>query len=212
MGEEFTIDLGVLGDVLPVAPPDPVTIEVPQEEDIKQAVEELVAGEGGLPTAEEIGLLVEEAVDEQTPDFAEGLFGPLDIEAESVEGAFEDIQAQLDRLDEIAEQIPDEPPEPDIEVPTPDLPDPLQGIGETIDSLEEDVGGVVETVEGLDVPSIDDIEAGVEAAVRGLLEDVPGGTILLDPDEFVDDQIDRLTDGLVSEEAREDLEDALEGR
>jgi len=212
MGEEFTIDLGVLGDALPVAPPDPVTIEVPQEEDIKQAVEELVAGEGGLPTAEEIGLTVEEAVDEQTPDFAEGLFGPLDIEAENVEGAFEDIQAQLDRLDEIAEQIPDEPPEPDIEVPTPDLPDPLQGIGETIDSLEEDVGGVVETVEGLDVPSIDDIEAAVATAVRGLLEAVPGGTILLDPDEFVDDQIDRLTDGLVSEEARQDLEDALEGR
>jgi len=45
--------------------------------------------------------------------------------------------------------------------------------------------------------------------VTDALQDLPGGDLLADPDQFIDDQIDRVTDGLVSEEARQELQEAI---
>jgi hypothetical protein len=61
------------------------------------------------------------------------------------------------------------------------------------------------------VPTAEDIGQAVDVGLPEGLSDVADAQLLTDPDQFIDDQIDRVTDGLVSEDARQELADALNG-
>jgi len=79
--------------------------------------------------------------------------------------------------------------------------------------IVEGFGGVIQElldVDDVGIPDVPDISRIVSNELEDFVEDVPGGDLLLNPEEFIDEQIDRLTDDLVSDEALENLEDANE--
>jgi len=129
----------------------------------------------------DLGGIVQDAVLEAL-DVDEGLFGPLDS---PIDDAFEAaVTAALDDLEEL-----------DIGLP---------GIEDRLYSLQQALEDIPTDAPDVDIPDI-------REEVRGAIEGLPGGTLLTDPDQFIDDQIDRVTDGLVDDDARQELEDALGG-
>lgn len=168
-----------------------VTVDVP---DIEQALEDVARQVLG-DLEEDIGGLVAD-----TEALADSIVDQLDVDEleqplvsfESVFGALREdvVQGFEEALENIA-----------------GLPEDLQ---EDVTNLSEAVAETLAFVRDLqDVDLTDTLEnAGEE--LEAFIEDLPGGTLLLDPDQFIDDQIERVTDGLVEDEARQELEDALE--
>jgi archaellum component FlaC len=77
-----------------------------------------------------------------------------------------------------------------------DLPDTIESLADGLNTLLPEA----EVLEDLDdADRVDGLPRTWEAVFRLL----PGGDLLLDPDQFIDDQVDRLTDGLVDEETRQ---------
>lgn len=60
----------------------------------------------------------------------------------------------------------------------------------------------------VDLPSVTDVRSAAGEAFLEQLEDLPGGDLLLDPNTFIDDQIDRLLAASVSDESRQALQEA----
>jgi hypothetical protein len=84
---------------------------------------------------------------------------------------------------------------------------------DVVDGATDFIGGGADTVaDAIDegVPGVDEIADAVSGAVLGALRDLDGFALLESPEDFIDSQLDRLTDGLVSEDAVAELESAIE--
>lgn len=99
-----------------------------------------------------------------------------------------------------------------------DIPAPQINVSGVFGPLTEDIVRAFEEVidqrvqaPDVDIPSVGDVRTAVGEEVEDVLEGLPGSDLLFNPDQFIDDQIDRLTDGLVSDEAQQNLQDALGG-
>jgi len=159
--------------------------------------------------------------------------GELDVALDPI------IDELDDRLDDLVDDIQEEIDRAVADIDVPGLEDIEVDVGGSLFAVNEDfvellaaaldevdfveidefgdIEGLIEDVEGfleevrplLDLTAEDLIDRATEEA-EAFLEDLPGGQILLDPDQFIDDQIDRVTDGLVSEDVRQDLQDTIE--
>lgn len=187
--EDATLGLGSISDVVREEIDDALEdfgdVSVSVTEDFEQAIQQAVntAIESALDVSGELdvdlGGVVEDAVQEAL-QVDEGLFGPLD---QPIDEAFQ--QAVTNALSDLDE----------LDIGLPSVEGTLEDIQQTLDSIEEGVGSV----------EIPDIQSEVVSA----LEDLPGAQLLSDPEQFIDDQIDRVTDGLVDDDARQELEDRL---
>jgi hypothetical protein len=86
------------------------------------------------------------------------------------------------------------------------LEDQLGPLDDLPDALE-DLGDLLADLEALFDPTVDsDLELPLESALDGL----PGGTLLTDPDTFIDAQIDRVTNGLVDDDVFDETQQAID--
>jgi len=98
-----------------------------------------------------------------------------------------------------------------------DIPAPEVSIDGVFGPLTQDVVGAFNEVldqrlalDDLDIPNVEDVRTAVREEVEEVLEEVPGSDLLFDPDQFVDDQIDRLAGRILSEDDQQQLEDLAE--
>lgn len=188
---------------------DDLTVDIPDiEEVVRDSLEQVVLPE--IPDADDLEDLIEEAiadipvpgidVDRLIDDVVSGvvaevptLEGPgVNVDIDGVFGPLaSDIQQGLLEAIEAIAGIPDELPE--------DLETLAQGINQALEDLEQ-----------LDVPTLEEIADAVGDPFEDVLEDLPGGDLLLEPDEFIDAQLDRVTDGLADADLLEDLQDTAD--
>jgi len=84
-----------------------------------------------------------------------------------------------------------------------DLPDGINTVVGALAALLEQIGQQPELP---DIPGSSEISTVVVQELTNL----PGGGILADPNQFVDSQIDRVTDGLVDADAQQSLAESIE--
>jgi len=84
-----------------------------------------------------------------------------------------------------------------------DLPDGINTVVGALAALLEQIGQQPELP---DIPGSSEISSVVVQELVNL----PGGDILGDPNQFVDSQIDRVTDGLVDADAQQNLAESIE--
>jgi len=226
MVQRVTIPLEWANNIPGVSGVEDVSFQVPEVGDLVEAVD------GTLPDVEDIREVVREELDEAVAriedevnvnvgnledlaadqiadavldrlDVEPGLFGPLsDPLDEVIRRAVRDGLEELEELDVSIEALDVDGLQAAIDTVA-DLPD-------RIDAVQDDVQTAVSRLEEFEVPAVEDIQAAVTTALTEALEELPGGTLLTDPDQFVDDQVDRIADRLVSDEAEEDLRAILE--
>jgi len=204
MVQEVSIPLEWANNIPGVSGVQDVDFDVPDPEDI---VEPIVAE---IPTVADIAT----AVADELADLSEEIAEEIDIDIPDIDFPEVEVFAQ-----EFIEALTDlegffGPVEGDFQRALQDvLGDPdlaLEGLDLDFSPLQEAIEGLQADIEEFEVPDLGDIQDAAEDAVRAVLDDVPGGDILLDPDGFIDRQIDRVTDGLVSEEARTNLRESVE--
>jgi len=226
MVQDVTIPLSWANNIPGVSGVEDVRFSIPE-------VSDLVAGvEDALPTGQDI----REILRDEIPD----LLRDVDVFDGELDVALDPIIDELDdRLDDLVDDIQEEIDRAVADIDVPGLEDIEVDVGGSLFAVNEDfvellaaaldevdfveidefgdIEGLIEDVEGfleevrplLDLTAEDLIDRATEEA-EAFLEDLPGGQILLDPDQFIDDQIDRVTDGLVSEDVRQDLQDTIE--
>jgi hypothetical protein len=109
-------------------------------------------------------------------------------ELPDVEQALQDIQ---DRLDQVVEDVVD------------DLSEPIEDAQQAIEDVQQDIGE-------LDLPDVDDPVEFLVDLLEDASDQLDGLNLLTNAEEFIDNQIDRVTDGLVSEDVLEELEQEVE--
>lgn len=201
---------------------------VPELSDIREEIEEAV------PSGQDI----REILRDEIPD----LLRDVDVFDGELDVALDPIIDELDdRLDDLVDDIQDEIQEAVADIDVPGLEDievevggslfavneefvdllaaaldqaDLVDVGQfpTVEEIVQPIEEVRADIEALDIPTAEEVADEAGGRVTDAITDLPGGGLLADPDQFIDDQIDRVTDGLVSEEARQDLQDALEER
>lgn len=114
------------------------------------------------------------------------------VSFESVFGALSDDIAEgfEEALEEVIEEVGD-------------LPDDIADIGDDVNDLDDAIDEIPELEPG-------DLADELGDAVIDQLAGQPGGDVLLDPDSFVDDQLDRVDDLLISDEVEDEIQEALE--
>jgi len=75
-------------------------------------------------------------------------------------------------------------------------------------AFEDQLSDVEDAIDGLDVGDIPGADTVADAVIDAVTA-LPGGDILADPDTFIDNQLDRVTDGLVDDSAVNNLQDAI---
>jgi hypothetical protein len=90
-----------------------------------------------------------------------------------------------------------------------DVTDRIDDVDAAITALGEDIESLTASID--EIPAFDpaEIRDDIIDGVIGALEGLPGGQLLSDPDTFIDEQIDRVTGGLVDDDALENLQQAL---
>lgn len=227
MVQSVRIPLSWANEIIGVSGVDDVTFDVPTLQDITDAVVNNTLDRTTL----------DEALADALGDAAVEISGlDLDVEGaitdaladveDQVQLALRQVLADLDlpTPDQLAEDLVREltnlggffgPLEQDFQRALQEtLGDPelvIEGLELPTEQIVSGVEDALSDLSDLEVPSVEEIADAVQQALRDVLADLPGGSILLAPDEFVDAQIDRVTDGLVSEDARQNLESELEG-
>jgi len=228
MVQDVTIPLSWANNIPGVSGVEDVQFSIPE-------VEDLVAGvEDALPTGQDIRDILRDEIPDLLRD-VDVFDGELDVALQPI------IDELDDRLDDLVDDIQDEidravadldiPALEDIEV---DVGGSLFAVNEdfvdllaaaldqadlvdvgqfpTVEEIVQPIEDVRSDIEALDIPETEELADEVVDRVADALQEFPGGDLLADPDQFIDDQIDRVTDGLVSEDVRQDLQDALEER
>lgn len=177
-----------------------------------------------IPTPQQIAyevgqfLLDELEVFENIQDIAEDVFDDLPAPEITVdEGLFGDV---IDNLEEAIQEVVEEniPELPDIaddvETILDDLDSLAEDVGEEVtgplEELREDVETVVAFVESLPDPSEVNLQERALTLLQDLEEDVPGLGLLLDPEQFIDEQIDRLIDRVIDDDDRQAIQEFKE--
>lgn len=226
MVQTYELPFGALNRLPGVSGIEDVVIEIPETDDIADAVEDAV------PSLADIRQAVGEEIDELDTSF--GLTG--DAVDEVVAALVEEIETSLDldlpssqELNDLIDIIRDFPDLSDVTV---DIDGSLFSVEDefvdllalaldqvdflnvsqfpSLEELRDELDAAIEDATDIDVPTLDDIEDRAEEAVRAVIRDVPGGDILLDPDQFIDEQIDRVVGQLVSDEAEAELQASVE--
>jgi len=226
MTQTFIIPLSPLNNIPGVSGVDDVEIEVLTPDDVIDAIEGTVPDIDNLldEAVEEIQESVdaiETTVDVDIPEiefpevelFADefvralteldGFFGPVEGDFKR---ALEEILGDPDVSVEGLDFNPGEAFETFF-VTTLGLPEDLEGF---VDGVRDTLDSLGDILEEVDPEAITELDDKAVSLAEEFLEDFPGGDIILDPDDFIDSQIDRVTDGLVSEESRQNLEAAIE--
>jgi hypothetical protein len=226
MPAEFRLPFGALNAIPGVSDVDDTVIRVPTLDEIGEVVDNAVPSldeigqevqdiireeireleslfEAGSPFVDEVVAGLEDGLnidfpdpDELVADIVDGVEDTVgDIGTVNIEGSL--FSVEDDFVDLLAEAISSATlPEVD------DFPS-LQELDDRFESLREDI-------EGIEPPTAEDFLDGLSDALTDFFETVPGGDLILSPDEFIDNQIERVTDGLVDDGPRETLEEALE--
>jgi len=204
-------------------------------DEIAGAVGELFEGEDGPSTGASIEAITDEIV-AQTNVLLDALDSTEDQIISALSGELEDITVTVGDIeideDEIADEIADELEIPgdggtiisfdsvfgavastieeSFELVLTDLIGNPADLPEGIDSV---IGALLALLEQIgqqpdlpDIPGVPEISTGVIDELRAL----PGGNLLADPDQVVDSQINRVTDGLVDDSAIANLEESIE--
>jgi len=191
---------------------DPILDEVPTRSDIDETVREALQDsladgvlddiDGDLdldiPGAEAVADAVLDRLDVEP-----GLFGPLEEPLDVV--LQEAVRDGLEDLGELDVGLPDLDGEDLV-----DLPDVVDDLIDDVQDLIDDVGDLADEFDELEVPGLDDIRTEVEDGLRAVGPEVDGAGLFSEPVAFFEAVLEEVTDGLVSEEARQDLEDALQ--
>jgi len=201
---DFTLPFGVLNNIPGVSGVDDVTLSIPTIAGIVCSIKQ------ALPTLEQIRMVVRaeardalQGVPAPVVEVDETLFG---TEIENLpelitEGilqelpdipTIEDIDEALDR---VIEDITEELPEVDLS--------PIEDAQEAIEDVQEDI-------EELDPLGDRSLSEAFLDLLEDSVDDVPGLNLLLNPGTFIDNQIDRVTDGLVDEDVLQELEDEVD--
>jgi hypothetical protein len=205
-------------------------------DEIADAIGELFDTPGGPSTGASIEQITDEIV-AQTNILLDALDDTEDQIIDALSGELDDISVTVESIeideDEIADEIEDELDVPgdggtvinfdsvfgavastieesfqlalDALIGDPaDLPDGINTVVGALAALLEQIGQQPELP---DIPGSSEISTVVVQELVNL----PGGDILGDPNQFVDSQIDRVTDGLVDDSAVANLEESIEG-
>lgn len=224
MVQQVTIPLSWANNIPGASGIDDVEFRVPELEDIETALDQAV------PSLPEI----ETAVD----DVIRTALSEVDVVGEQLDGLAGDIADEVDqRLDDLVDDIQTEIQQAVADIDVPGLEDVEVEVGgslfavnedfidllaealsqvdflgvdqlDDLEGLRDDIETLLDRTEALADTTVDDVVQRATDEAEAFLADLPGGTLLLAPDEFVDDQIDRLTEDLISDEAREELEAA----
>jgi hypothetical protein len=225
MVQQVVIPLDVLNDLPVISGVDPVEFSIPTFDDIEEiVVENTVSAE---EIADEVGDVAGDVI---VGAFEATLLDELvDLIGDSLE-----VRVELGEqaLDAIAGQVIDGLQFPDLEDTTIDVEGSLFSVGEDfvellataldeadlsavggfpdIDSLEDLLSELEETLLDPLLGEADTLLDLLQENIQDVIEELPNGDLLTELDDVVDSQIDRVTDGLVSEESRENLEQAVE--
>jgi len=201
---QFTLPLSWANNIPGVSGIDDWTICIPTVPGIVNAIDNT------LPSLDEIREAVAEEIEEAVEDIPspvvevdEGLFGDtLDNLGEIVENAIEENIPELPDVEETLQDIQDGIDQV-VEDVVDDLSEPIEDVQEAIDDVQEDL-------DSINLPDIDDPVQFLLDLLEDAVEDAPGINILLNPDEFIDNQINRVTDGLVDQEDVEELQETID--
>jgi hypothetical protein len=201
---QFTLPLAWANNIPGVSGIDDWTICIPTVPGIVNAIDNT------LPSLDEIREAASEEIEEAIEDIPapvvevdEGLFGDtLDNLGEIVENAIEENIPELPDVEETLQDIQDGIDQV-VEDVVDDLSEPIEDAQEAIDDVQEDI----EELDPLDGKG--PVEFFLDL-LEDAVEDAPGINILLNPAEFIDNQIDRVTDGLVDQEDVEELQETID--
>jgi len=201
---DFTLPFGVLNNIPGVSGVDDVTLSIPTIAGIVCSIKQ------ALPTLGQIQMVVRAEV----RDALQGVPAPV---VEVDEGLFGDT---LDNLGEIVqnaveENLPDIPTIEDIETAIDDrIEDFIEGVEDTllepIEDAQEAIEDVKEDLDSINLPDVDDPVEFFIDLVEDSVDDLPGMRFVLDAEAFIDDQIDRITGGLVEQEKVDDLQETVD--
>jgi len=182
--------------------------------DIDEIVEDVVEGvEEAIDDIDVPGIdedqLVEDVVDGIEIDLPDSFPTVQDI----VDGVVSELEGGIEATgidpEEIGQAIAAEVEDVTVEEPAVSIDGVFGPLTQDIVRAFNEVLGARLDEEGIDLPSVEDVRTAVREEVEEVLETVPGSDLLFDPDQFVDDQIARLTDGLVSDETRQEAAEAF---
>jgi hypothetical protein len=226
MVQTVTLELSALNGIPGVSGVEDVSFRIPELSDIREEIDQAV------PALDEISREVDDVVRDALQD--------VDIFDGGVDQLLDDIGQELDdRLDDLVDDIQDEIDQAlddldpldlsglevdiqgslfDIEQDFVDLLAAALDQADLVEvaqfpSLDELLGPLEEVqtaLDDLEVPTAEDVAEEAVDQLTDALTDLAGGDLLADPDQFIDDQLDRITGSLVSEEARQDLQETIE--
>jgi len=166
-------------------------------EDIAQAVTDNI-GPIGTPAADAVADAVLDRL-----DITPGLFGPLSDPLDEVIK-----QAVTDALDQQGAL--------DVDL-TPSLPNDLLAVPQAVDDVQTTLSDIQAALSDLDteppdldIPTLQDIREEVGEELEDVLETLPGGTLLTDPQEFVETQIRDGIDAAVTDQTEQELDQLLQ--
>lgn len=226
MVQTYELPFGALNRLPGVSGIEDVVIEIPESEDIADAVEDAV------PTLADIRQAVGEEIDQLDTSF--GLTG--DAIDELVATLVEEIETSLDidlpsstELQELIDIVQDFPDLSDVTV---DIDGSLFSVEDEfvdllalaldqvdfldvsefpslteVDTLVQEA--IAEQVD-IDVPTLDDIDRVVQEAVEAVSPDVNGAELFTEPVEFFRQVGIELADDLVSDEAEAELQESVD--
>jgi len=218
---------GELGDAFADAiPADEIATAVvgPADATVQQLLDAVTAELSQVVQAQRVA--VTDAVDETEQQILDALAGDLDDISVVVEGV--DIDEQ-----ELADELEDELDLPGDGGTVINFDSVFGAVASTIEEsfelaldaligdpadLPGDIDSVIDALAALleqtgQLPQPPDIPDSTEISTVLVQElvNLPGGDILGDPNQFVDAQIDRVTDGLVDADAQQNLAESIEG-
>jgi hypothetical protein len=225
MTRVFTIPLAWANNIPGVSGVEDVEIEVLEDDDVVEPTVDQVG------TQEDTDRTVREAVSETLSDgVLDGEDGTLDLDIPGAEAVADAVLDRLDvepglfgplndPLDEVLREAVRDGLEDlgDLDVGLPDLdgedlldlPDVVEDLVDDVEGLIDDVADLADGIDEIEVPTLEDFRGEVDDALQGLGPEVDGTAFFDQPVAFVEALADELVDGLVSEEAQQDLQDSL---
>lgn len=224
MVQQVTIPLSWANQIPGVSGIQDVTFSVPELSDIEDTVDRLTLDAADLldevtdplqdqldqvlaaiPDLDQIDDIVVQELDQALGDFDDRVIQAVeDVLADLDDGAINQPIADFDSVfGALREDVVQ-----GFEEALDNLVGTIEDLPEEIDSLAQGLNRVIEDLDELSVPTVQEFQDAAEEAVRDILDDVPGGDLLLAPAEFIDAQVDRLADDLVSDEIEQTLEDS----
>jgi len=79
-----------------------------------------------------------------------------------------------------------------------------------VESLIDDVEAFLEEVDPDNLPTTEDLPGIVSDALTDALEDLPGASLLTDPETFLEDTVEPFLDSRIGEETLDDIQDTLD--